>query len=454
MANKSRINYKSISAFVIIMFLAILARVWWINNIPLEPVFDFETYYKVATNYYEGKGLSYTYEKDGVAYEKPWAFQAYGYPLTMGTFFKIMGNSEVYTAKVLNVILSSISLVFIFFILKKIIKNKKLMWGLFIATAFLPNYIAYNNVLGSEILSVFMFSLLICCTLYIDDIKSSKLRYKALILLGLICGCAAIVKPYFMAYPVILIVTEWMRNKDIKNILLYIVTVLIGFSTILGCSIAKNYKDFGMFIPISYNGGYVSFINNNSLNTKGGWINVAKVPISEKGLKALEEVGYDFYVDAQTEKMQSFQNPKVSPILKKEALNWMNNHPLEFIELGLLRVVNVFFSGANDVSMWCLENIGEFSNSGIRWAKIFLGIAEITVSVLVFAGIVFILMNLKKLFVALVKDSLDKKTSLMCLSILFFVAVFFVLEGQARYNFPTLFLFMATLGMLCDKNLD
>ena len=49
MANKSRINYKSISAFVIIMFLAILARVWWINNIPLEPVFDFETYYKSIT---------------------------------------------------------------------------------------------------------------------------------------------------------------------------------------------------------------------------------------------------------------------------------------------------------------------------------------------------------------------------------------------------------------------
>ena len=152
--------------------------------------------------------------------------------------------------------------------------------------------------------------------------------------------------------------------------------------------------------------------------------------------------------------MQSFQNPKVSPILKKEALNWMNNHPLEFIELGLLRVVNVFFSGANDVSMWCLENMGAFTNSGIRWAKIFLGLAEVTVSILVFAGIVFILINLKKLFVALVKGTLDKKVSMMCLSILFFVAVFFVLEGQARYNFPTLFLFMATLGMLIDKKLD
>ena len=46
-------------------------------------------------------------------------------------------------------------------------------------------------------------------------------------------------------------------------------------------STIKNYKAFGKAFPISYNGGYTLYINNNSENVRGTWMNAFKVPATE-----------------------------------------------------------------------------------------------------------------------------------------------------------------------------
>ena len=111
----------------------------------------FETFYKVAVNLYNGEGFTL----DGY----PWAFQSYGYPLILSIFFRIVNNSSVFTAKLFNVICSTLTLPFIFLIFNKVLNKKSVVWLCFIVFAFLPNNVTYNNVLGSEILSVLLFSL-------------------------------------------------------------------------------------------------------------------------------------------------------------------------------------------------------------------------------------------------------------------------------------------------------
>ena len=48
--------------------LSAMLKAWWINNIPLTPLYDFETFYKVAVNLFEGKGFTLN--------GYPWAFQS------------------------------------------------------------------------------------------------------------------------------------------------------------------------------------------------------------------------------------------------------------------------------------------------------------------------------------------------------------------------------------------
>ena len=82
---------------LVIIILSTIMKVWWINNIPLSPLYDFETFYKVAVNLFEGKGFTLN--------GYPWAFQSYGYPMLLSWFFMLVGNCELMTAKVFNLIL-------------------------------------------------------------------------------------------------------------------------------------------------------------------------------------------------------------------------------------------------------------------------------------------------------------------------------------------------------------
>ena len=74
-----------------VIFLSMILKIWWINNIPLSPLYDFETFYRVAVNLFNGEGFTL----DGY----PWAFQSYGYPLFLSLFFRLVNNSSIFTAR-------------------------------------------------------------------------------------------------------------------------------------------------------------------------------------------------------------------------------------------------------------------------------------------------------------------------------------------------------------------
>jgi hypothetical protein len=203
---------------------------------------------------------------------------------------------------------------------------------------------------------------------------------------------------------------------------------------------------FGKAFPISYNGGYTLYINNNSENIRGTWMNAFKVPATDEFKQKLADVGFYYDVDHITEKTQNLRNAYSGDIFKEEAIKWIISHPGEFFTLGCLRIVNVFFEGASDVQLWGFEDLGRMTVQENREFKIFMGFSNAIMYVISASFIFILVLNIKNIFL--------KKTDISFLltiwSMLFFYAVYFVIEGQARYNFPTLFLFMATLGMICD----
>lgn len=424
-----------IGGVIAIIILSAILKVWWINNIPLTPLYDFETFYKVAVNLYNGEGFTLN--------GYPWAFQSYGYPLMLSIFFRIVGSSSIFTAKVFNVICSTLTLPFIFLIMDKVFNKKSVVWLCFVVFAFMPNNLIYNNVLGSEILSVLLFSIIICMNLYMIE----KYKIWNFIIQGFLIGILSLVKPFFMAYPIVLIFIYFIKNKELKNTAIIGVSLIVGFMCVMIPSTIKNYKAFGKAFPISYNGGYTLYINNNSMNVRGTWMNAFKVPASEGFKQKLRDVGFEYDVDHITEKTQNLRNAYSGDIFKEEAIKWIIQHPAEFISLGCLRIVNVFFDGASDVQLWGFENLGQMTIMQNRLFKVFMGVSNSIIYVISTSFIFVLLLNIKRIF--------TKKAELSLLiviwSTLFFYAVYFVIEGQARYNFPTLFMLLICFGWLFEK---
>lgn len=429
-------NKRILIAIIGIIFLSFILKLWWINNIPLNPIYDFETLYKVAVNLFSGEGFTLN------GYQ--WGFQSYGYPLILSLFFRIVNSSTIFTAKVFNVIISTLTLPIFFLIFNKIFSSKKVTWFCFIIAAFLPNHIVYNNVLGTEVLTVFLFSLIICMSLFLNE----KNRKTNLFIQGIFCGILSLVKPFFIAYPIVLLFIYFIKREKLKTLFSGAMFLLVGFSAILIPSTIKNYKAFKEFIPISYNGGFTLYVNNNSQNITGTWMNAYKVEATDEFKTKLQNVGYIYDVDAQTEKAQNLINPKASKIFQQGAVNWIVNNPGEFISLGVLRIISVFFDGASDIKLWGFEpNIwNNLTANQIRLFKVGLGLSNILIYTLSISVIIMVVLNIKNMFLKQTEFPL----LLILWSIAFFYAIYFVVEGQSRYNFPTLFLMIGVMGILID----
>lgn len=428
-------NKKGLIGMLVVIVLSMILKIYWINSIPLSPVFDFETFYRVAVNLFEGKGFTL----DGY----PWAFQSYGYPMFLSLFFRLVNDSSVFTAKVFNVICSIATLPFIYFIFNKVFNKKIVCWFCFIVFAFLPNNLIYTNVLGSEVLSVLLFSIIIFMNLYVKE-KNKILNFT---IQGILIGLLSLVKPFFMAFPIVLIFIYFIKEKQVKKIIVPALTLIIGFSFVLIPSTIKNYISFGKAFPISYNGGYTLYINNNSENVRGTWMNAFVVPATDEFKQELAEVGFFYDVDHVTEKTQNLRNAYSGDIFKKEAIKWIISHPGEFISLGCLRIINVFFDGASDVQLWGFENLGNMTIQENRLFKVFMGFADTIIYVISASFIFTLILNIKNIFL----KNTDISVLLTVWSVLFFFAVYFVIEGQARYNFPTLFLLLICFGWLFEK---
>jgi hypothetical protein len=150
-----------------------------------------------------------------------------------------------------------------------------------------------------------------------------------------------------------------------------------------------------MFIPVSYNDGYVLFINNNDDNVHGGWMPVGQVKVSPEFKEKLASIGFVHGSPLEDELKQTYNNPKLNYLLKQEAKNWIMKHPKHFIELGLIRIKNVFFSGAQDIYDWCIGNKNSDKSSEYqRNINLFLGVSSILVYIVSSVSFMFIILSI------------------------------------------------------------
>ena len=430
---------KYLALLLLFTVAGLVLRVGWVLGVPTVPVFDFATYLELASNIFHGQG--HTLNGNPVAWQGPF------YPYALALFHGIMGNDATINAKIFNLLLSAATLGMAFFLYAKWFAGRpgKIMAAYGI-TALFPHLIAYNNVAGNETLFLFLLVGLLLLQLYLPPVLW---KYP---LIGLLCGVAALTKPFMLAYPVVLAVIWWAQGKRLKETLAATALVFATLLLVLSPWAVRNYRVFGEFILVSYNRGYVQFISNNDANTHGGWMDPLNAPLSpEKRAQIESSLAFGRSIKEAYE---------LEPLFAQAAQEWMWQNPVAFLELSVLRVQRTFFNGAGDISQWAMNDVDWNDAPTRRTIAMWEGLFSILVSVFSVAGLLF---GLRMLWPFL-RGVLRREKAAHCLPdtekavfihIAFFVAIAAFFEGQERYIFPVIpFLVFALLWFWDRKHVQ
>lgn len=235
----------------LLTMLSLAIRIWWIKNIPTQPVTDFAWYYERALDLIQGQG----YGVDGSAT----AYWPVGYPAFLALFFKLVGPS-VGLAQTLNVILTTALTPLTFWITRKASGSTlaALTAGLLVAIS--PQAIGYSSILASEPLftALVLGGLAALC---------GKGRYMPWIGMGVLLGFATLVRPQAILLIPIFALWRfiWFRSPEDsrKDILLRAGISCLVAGLVCLPWIYRNYRIFDTFVFVSTNGGDNLFIGNN-----------------------------------------------------------------------------------------------------------------------------------------------------------------------------------------------
>lgn len=379
------------------MFLSVL----WILFVKSVPFSDFSYYYNLAVSIAGGGQWGDTYT-------------SVGYPIVLAGVFKLFGAS-VFIAKVFNLFFTFVNYMCLKYILFKVKLREIDRKIIFFVFVLFPSNIVYNSILGTELMFTSLLLAITC--LYFGDAK-----YKYL-LIGILTGLNTMIKPFFIVFFFAVFLVDFIKHKKFLLSLRNSLVVLIVCGVVISPWIYRNTKLMGQLTYVSNNGGIVLYINNNSQNGNGRWMDVNKVENSI----------------AKTRQYKNANRTQQNKMLSNAAKKWIKSHPVEFIKLGFKRLFNTYFFGDDILYSTYGSGISHNLNSLIFSSSIF-------IRLLVFLpAIIYILIYFLKVLFNIFKGEshlLDEFKLYMLILFFMFTSVYFVTEGQGRYAFPETFVFV------------
>jgi len=409
-------SIKESNYYKFIIILALIFCIFWVIIIDTKPFSDFKYYYDIALNVANGMQWGNTYT-------------SVGYSGILGGIFKLFGASFL-VAKIFNIFLVLVNnLVFIEILDRINIKDidKKIIFALF---ALFPNNIFYTSLIANEL--IFTTILLFVTLIYLSNYKH---KY---IVMGLLTGLNTMIKPFFIIFFFAVFIVDLLIDKNLGKSLKNSLIVLIFCCITISPWIYRNTRLVGEFTYVSNNAGIVLYINNNSQNKTGKWMAASDVENSIVNTEAYKNANI-------TE-----QNKMLNAAAKK----WIISHPKEFMQLGYLRLKNTYFVGddfyyttyGTNLSQYYKDKLFSFTNL----------IRKIIVAPAILYIAVYSIIILKSVFQR--KTDLLNKFNLYTTVIFYmFTVIYFATEGQGRYAFPMIFIFVyyfyLTINFILSKTM-
>lgn len=385
--------------FYALLFAGLFARLLWVTLVDTLPMSDFLLYHESALSIVNGQGYRiYGYLS---------AYEPVGYPAFLALLYYVF-TPDIIVPKLANILLSCLTMILTYVIAKRAFSEKVALIAMLIM-AFIPRNITFTSVLSTEI----TFTVLFTALNLLVFIRSKGMW--AIALRGVLTGVLALIKPYMLVYQLIMFAIDYIHTRklvpSLKSFLLTtaLMIVLISPWTI------RNYIMFNTLIPISTNGGYNIFVNNNSYAT-GGWQDPFKIPGSP--ILKYKHDNDEFWDEVEVDKLG-----------KRLAFQWIKNHPGDFVRLGFTKLYRAFIM-YNDVE-WAIYEIE--GGKEFKYTKLLNDIAK-TVHYVLLTLIAFY-------FAFLLRDIVKSRIIdyihlIILLNLAFYIAIVFIFEGQPRYSFP------------------
>ncbi len=185
--------------------------------------------------------------------------------------FFLLFNSSPFTARLVNIFLSSLcapliyKISFLKFNNNKISKYLSLFWTVY------PPSIFYASMITSETLAGLLILLL---SLFIVK-NEKKISYKNFLAIGFLCGLTSLTRSSYYYLPIFIVIYYVFSSGFTLNyIKMYLVFIFTFYMTISPLIFYNHYK-FDAFIPSEPRLGYGLYLCNNDLNQpeiiKGGY---------------------------------------------------------------------------------------------------------------------------------------------------------------------------------------
>lgn len=393
-----------------VLLSGLILSVIWVMLVDTKPFSDFQYYYDVAVNVASGLQWGNTYT-------------AVGYSMFLGALFKIFGASLI-TAKVFNLVLITLnSILFIEILDRAGLKDLdvKVMFTLFV---FFPNNIFYASLVANEL--IFTTFLLICTLVYLSSFK-----YKYVVL-GILTGINTIIKPFFIIFFFAVFLVDLIKDRKLFPAVRNSMLVLIFCCITMSPWIYRNSKLVGEFTYVSNNSGIVLYINNNSQNSTGKWMDANDVENSVVKTQAYQDANL-------TEK---------NKMLSSAAKQWISAHPREFLALGIKRLENTFLYG-DDI----FYSMNGSSFTEVQKDKLYYytnKFRKIIFEPAILCILIYSIIILKSIITKQTR-SLNRLSLYLAVLFYMFSVVYFATEGQGRYAYPMIFIFVYFFYLLINS---
>lgn len=385
----------------VVITLAFAVRLCWILVFDPKPMSDFSFYFQCAESIAKGFG----YVKHGGFAT---AYFPVGYSLFLGMLFWVSGIS-IAVAQTANLVLSAISLVLVYWIAREIFASELTGRLSVLFLAFYPNNIAYTPLLGVEVFHLFLLLLgaavLLPCISNGDESGTGRL-----VMAGLVFGLATLVKMQTLLLPAFLLFlcSQFsLEKKSLSNRLKKIGILYAVLIAVLSPWIVRNYILYGDIV-LSNNDGLNLYMGNGP-EANGTWVAVPWFPR-----------------DNNTQ-----EDYTLNQTARREAIGYIKTHPFCTLTLIPHKLLALFSHG--DGVYWNFVGARSTCNSGrsiLRWSDQINTIYEIVLLIL---------------FVASLLLGIWKRLRLGrghgwplfgILVIVYFIGIYLVYYGAARYHFP------------------
>lgn len=233
---------------IVVFLLAFIIRILVIYIIDIPVANDAPTFIKAAQYMLGDSSLK------GFSVRMP------GYPLLLA-FVKLLFGSFIGPAKVVQVILSSFTCVFVYLIGKDLF-SKKVGYTSALIIIFYPSLIVYNEILLSETFFIFLLTGFVFFLLVLLKKKYQSLVYASLtgIFLGLIVLTKEIIL-LFLPFLVLLFILDSKPSSSKRFKSLFVIMFFVLF--FMSLQFVRNYNNWGI-VDFEMNIGKNIFIAANS----------------------------------------------------------------------------------------------------------------------------------------------------------------------------------------------